>query len=146
MLACHECYKIALFCGLSPPLNKSRTVVTFCDTHSFCVSSVLVLPKMAVPHSRSQVCSILVILLIVPHSHSQTLAHCLKTTTTLYFVVSHVSHDPRHNLCSSGYGPCPTPALTPWDPLRHHGCMALEVCLGASPALARLHLALHVLQ
>jgi hypothetical protein len=56
---------------------------------------------MAVPHSRSQVCSILVILLIVPHSRSQTLAHCLKTTAALYFVVSHVSHDPRHNLCSS---------------------------------------------
>jgi hypothetical protein len=32
MLMCHECYKIALFCGLSPPLDKSRTIVTVCDT------------------------------------------------------------------------------------------------------------------
>jgi hypothetical protein len=32
MLTCHECYKIALFCGLSPPLDKSRTVVTVRDT------------------------------------------------------------------------------------------------------------------
>jgi hypothetical protein len=32
MLTCHECYKIALFCGLSPPLDKSRTVVTVSDT------------------------------------------------------------------------------------------------------------------
>jgi hypothetical protein len=31
MLMCHECYKIALFCGLSPPLDKSRTVVTVRD-------------------------------------------------------------------------------------------------------------------
>jgi hypothetical protein len=31
MLTCHECYKIALFCGLSPPLDKSRTVVTVHD-------------------------------------------------------------------------------------------------------------------
>jgi hypothetical protein len=31
---CHECYKIALFCGLSPPLDKSRTVVTVRDSHS----------------------------------------------------------------------------------------------------------------
>jgi hypothetical protein len=34
MLTCHECYKIALFCGLSPPLDKSRTVVTVRDTGS----------------------------------------------------------------------------------------------------------------
>jgi hypothetical protein len=32
MLTCHECYKIALFCGLSPPLDKSRTMVTVRDT------------------------------------------------------------------------------------------------------------------
>jgi hypothetical protein len=32
MLMCHECYKIALFCGLSPPLDKSRIVVTVRDT------------------------------------------------------------------------------------------------------------------
>jgi hypothetical protein len=31
-LTCHEHYKIALFCGLSPPLDKSRTVVTVCDS------------------------------------------------------------------------------------------------------------------
>jgi hypothetical protein len=31
MLTCHERYKIALFCGLSPPLDKSRTVVTVRD-------------------------------------------------------------------------------------------------------------------
>jgi hypothetical protein len=52
-----------------------------------------------------------------------------------------VSHIPVH-LRSSGYGPCPTPALTPWDPLRHYGHMALEVCLGALPALALVQLAL----
>jgi hypothetical protein len=34
------------------------------------------------------------------------------------------------------------PALTPWDPLRRYGCMALEVCLGALPALALVLLAL----
>jgi hypothetical protein len=33
------------------------------------------------------------------------------------------------------------PALTPWDPLRRYGCMALEVCLGALPALALVQLA-----
>jgi hypothetical protein len=33
MLTCHERYKIALFCGLSPPLDKSRTVVTVRDSH-----------------------------------------------------------------------------------------------------------------
>jgi hypothetical protein len=32
MLTCHERYKIALFCGLSPPLDKSRTVVTVHDS------------------------------------------------------------------------------------------------------------------
>jgi hypothetical protein len=31
MLTCHKHYKIALFCGLSPPLDKSRTTVTVCD-------------------------------------------------------------------------------------------------------------------
>jgi hypothetical protein len=31
---CHERYKIALFCGLSPPLDKSQTVVTVRDSHS----------------------------------------------------------------------------------------------------------------
>jgi hypothetical protein len=34
MLTCHECYKIALFCGLSPPLDKSRTVVTVRDSQA----------------------------------------------------------------------------------------------------------------
>jgi hypothetical protein len=34
MLTCHEHYKIFLFCGLSPPLNKSRTVVPVRDTVS----------------------------------------------------------------------------------------------------------------
>jgi hypothetical protein len=33
MLTCHEHYKIALFCGLSPPLDKSRTVVTVRDRY-----------------------------------------------------------------------------------------------------------------
>jgi hypothetical protein len=33
MLMCHKRYKIAFFCGLSPPLNKSRTEVTVCDRH-----------------------------------------------------------------------------------------------------------------
>jgi hypothetical protein len=32
MLTCHERYKIALFCGLSPPLDMSRTMVMVCDT------------------------------------------------------------------------------------------------------------------
>jgi hypothetical protein len=32
MLMCHKRYKIALFCGLSPPLDKSQTVVTVRDT------------------------------------------------------------------------------------------------------------------
>jgi hypothetical protein len=32
MFTCHERYKIALFCGLSPPLDKSRTMVTVRDT------------------------------------------------------------------------------------------------------------------
>jgi hypothetical protein len=33
MLTCHKHYTIALFCGLSPPLDKSRTVVMVCDKH-----------------------------------------------------------------------------------------------------------------
>jgi hypothetical protein len=33
------------------------------------------------------------------------------------------------------------PALTPWDPLRCYRHMALEVCLGALPALALVRLA-----
>jgi hypothetical protein len=33
------------------------------------------------------------------------------------------------------------PALTPWDPLHCYGRMALEVCLGALPALALVRLA-----
>jgi hypothetical protein len=33
------------------------------------------------------------------------------------------------------------PALTPWDPLHRYGRMALEVCLGALPALALVRLA-----
>jgi hypothetical protein len=32
MLTCHKHYKNALFCGLSPPLDKSGTAVTVCDT------------------------------------------------------------------------------------------------------------------
>jgi hypothetical protein len=44
MLMFHECYKIALFCGLSPPLDKSQTEVTVCDSNC--------LPAWETPPSR----------------------------------------------------------------------------------------------
>jgi hypothetical protein len=46
MLMCHKHYKIALFCELSPPLDKSQTLVTVCDIYGITLESLLKLCKL----------------------------------------------------------------------------------------------------